>query len=67
MDEAAHMELIYKTRRHLVKLRAQRKDLDGRIKYWEDSLEKSQEARRVTEQRARHRERYDRVGKNKDD
>lgn len=63
LDEAAHQELIYKTKRHLVKLRAQRKDIEGRIKYWEDSLEKSQEARRLTEQKARGRERQDCLGK----
>lgn len=60
-DLNEHKSYITKCHRTLTKLRAWRKDIDARIKYWEDNLEKSQILARETETRARGRERYERI------
>jgi hypothetical protein len=65
LDLAAQNELFANATRTLRQLRMHRKDIDQRIAYWEGNLEHAREARRITENQARARERYERVEKHK--
>jgi hypothetical protein len=63
LDLDAQTNLFANATRTLRQLRMHRKDIDQRIVYWEQNLAHAREARRITENQARARERYERVEK----
>lgn len=65
LDFDAQSKVVVDVMRTLRQLRAYRKDLDARIAYWEDTLDKARAAKRNTEFHGRGRERHERVIKPK--
>lgn len=63
LDLEAQTKLKRQASGQLRKLRAHRKDIDGRIAYWQNNLDMAQKAMRALNFNGRSRERDDRMRK----